>query len=145
MIFSYLFLFILLHNNPKTPEVVTEFHELSDKSSELDFIHKYENSTDPAHLGYVYSIQMKQAEYSFNPIKKLNLFRKNMSKINLLIEQNKNNPHLNYVRLVIQEKVPKLLRNSYFIEMDRKILSERMKRLDSTDYLNLYIKKHTSL
>ena len=142
---STLVFILLFSSNPKMPEVVSEFHELKNQTNELNFIRKYEKEEEATYLAYVYSIRMKQAEYSLNPIKKLRLFKQNLSKINLLIEKNSENPHLRYVRLVIQEKVPKILQNSEFIKADKEILSKKLKDSDSTNYLNFYIKKYTSL
>ena len=143
----YLFLFSLLlcDINTDLKQVVKEYHELTGEESQLSFIKKYHKSTDPSVQGYVTSISMKQAEYSFNPFLKLKLFEKNKNKLNSLIENNITNIHLRYVRLLIQENIPFFLSYHDSINEDKLILQNILEVKDETDYLDEFIRKHTSL
>ena len=124
---------------------VSEFHELDSKTKEEAFIAKYKSSNEPSILGYVYAIEMKQIEYSYNPITKIKDFNTIKVKLNALITKFPTNVHLRYIRLVIQEKTPSILGYKNFIEEDKKILNEKLKIKDETDYLDTYIYKNTSL
>ena len=124
---------------------VSEFHELDSKTKEEAFIAKYKSSNEASILGYVYAIEMKQIEYSYNPITKIKDFNTIKVKLNALVTKFPTNVHLRYIRLVIQEKTPSILGYKNFIEEDKKILNEKLKIKDETDYLDTYIYKNTSL
>ena len=126
-------------------EVVNEFHELSTEDEEVVFIDKYKNNTNPSITGYVIAMEMKQAEYVFNPAAKLKIFKKSKNNLNVLIEENPNDVHLRYIRLVLQENTPGILGYNDFIEEDKLFLKNKMTIVDDSDYLDLYINKNTSL
>jgi len=124
---------------------VLEYHNITNKNNELAFIKKYKNSTKVNIQAYVVSLEMKQAEYKVMPWQKLSVFNKGKQKLEQLISKNKNNAHLRYVRLVIQEQLPKVLNYNSEIKNDKQFLSELLKIKDSTDFLDPYIKTYTTL
>lgn len=126
-------------------EVVKEFHELNTEDAEVVFIDKYKDSSNPSITGYVIAMEMKQAEYIFNPVTKLKIFKKNKNNLNVLIEENPNDVHLRYIRLVLQENTPGILGYNDFIEEDKLFLKNKMTIVDDSDYLDLYINNNTSL
>lgn len=142
MYFLYVLLFLFQNNTPKH---VIEYHSITNKNSELAFINKYKSSTKVSVQAYVISLEMKQAEYKLFPWQKLKIFNKGKQKLEQLIIENEKNADLRYIRLVIQEQLPKLLNYSSEIENDKLFLSELLKIKDSTDYLDPYIKNNTTL
>jgi hypothetical protein len=138
-------IFLTFFTTSNVSEVVKEYHELKTKTSEFVFIKKYKQSLDPSVLAYLYAIEMKQAKYCGNPLKKLKIFNTIKKKLITLIEENPNNIHLRYIRLVLQEKTPSLLGFNKKIEEDKSFLKEKLKIVDESDYLDFYIQKNTSL
>ncbi|HFS67906.1 MAG TPA: hypothetical protein ENK67_06800 [Flavobacteriia bacterium] len=137
-------IFIIFNSNP-TPNFIKEFNNLKGEKSDLIFIKKYENSTKICVEAYVVAVKMRQAKYKWNPIKKMAILNKYKNQLDSLIVQYPKNIHLRYVRLLIQEKAPKILGYNKNITEDKKILQIEMKQKDSTDYLDKYIFKNTSL
>jgi hypothetical protein len=140
-----LFLLLLCLSVLDIQAVVNEFHELSTKESELIFIDTHKELTNPSVLAYVYAIEMRQAEYKINPIIKLNIFNKTKKKLNQLIINNPDNIHLRYIRLMLQEKAPSILGYTNFIDEDKFYIKEKLKLIDDSDYLDIFIYKNTSL
>ncbi len=144
---AYILAFSLsfMTSNTDIISLVEDYHQIKTKEAELNFIHKHGKSEDPSVLAYVVSLSMKQAEYSYNPYRKLQIFNANRKRLNQLIEQNADNINLRYVRLVAQENAPGFLGYNDFINEDKIFLSKKLSIKDSTDYLDPYIKANTSL
>ncbi|MFT5250078.1 MAG: hypothetical protein ACI93P_001813 [bacterium] len=140
-----LILFQLITGSTDIREVVKEFHDLKTEKSEIQFIEKYKQSLDPSVLAYVVSVAMKQAEYSYNPYYKIKIFKTNKKKLNTLLNSNKSNIHLRYVRLVAQENAPSILGYDDYIMEDKAFLKKKLDQKDKIDYLDKYIKANTSL
>lgn len=138
-------LFFNMQNQKRTPDFVKEYHEVSTEKEELSFINKYKNSKEVEVIAFVVSLQMKQAKYKTFPWSKLAVFNKEKKKLNALIETYPNNVHLIYVRLVIQENTPEILGYNKNIEEDKSFLKLMLKKKDSSDYLDSFIIKNTSL
>ncbi|MGB2127835.1 MAG: hypothetical protein ACPHXR_00020 [Flavicella sp.] len=143
MIFLSLFFSILIPNQ-SIDEVVVSFHELADRASETEFINTYKDSQNPNILGYVYALEMKQSEYSFNPYVKVRNFILVKKKLNQLIYKNPNSIHLRYIRLLLQENTPKFLGYNGSIEEDKRYLTKILLKKDNNN-LSQYIYKNTSL
>ncbi|MFT4848274.1 MAG: hypothetical protein ACI83B_000803 [Sediminicola sp.] len=138
-------IFSLFMISPNIKEVVDEFHNLKTKESEAVFVENYTLSSQPSILAYVCALEMKKAEYSFNPISKLIIFKRTRKKLDSLIQSNPTDVHLRYIRLVLQEKAPSVLGYNDNIEEDKVFLTNKLEILDHSDYLDLYIRKNTSL
>jgi hypothetical protein len=137
--------FLLLWPSTDIQEVVKEFHALKTEEAEIEFIKKYQHSTNPSVLAYAVSIEMKQAEYSYNPLYSIKVFKTNKQRLNELIALHDSNIHLRYVRLLAQLNAPTILGYNDFIEADKAFLKEKLAVKDETDYLDKYIKANTSL
>ena len=140
-----LILLLAFDCNPDIKQVVQEYHQLENEASEISFIHKYHESKDASVMAYVTSIAMKQAEYSPNPLRKLQLFQENKTILNGLIDTHRTNIHLRYVRLLSQENTPSFLGYNEHIEEDKLILRNILEVEDETDYLDYFIRANTSL
>ena len=137
---------LLNQQNQKTiPDFVQDFHEVSSKKEELIYIDTYYKSKNVDVKAYVVSLQMKQAQYKTFPWSKLSVFNKEKNKLNQLIKVYPNNIHLRYIRLVIQESTPKILGYNKNIKEDKLFLKLMLKKKDSSDYLDKFIIKNTSL
>ncbi|WP_431165245.1 hypothetical protein [Tenacibaculum halocynthiae] len=141
----FAFLLFIVFNFDNIPDYVQSYHKATTKEQEVEFINKYKNSSKINIIAYVVSLEMKQAKYKFFPWKKLSIFNKGKKKLEGLIRDNPDNVDLRYVRLVIQENVPSLLNYKSNITEDKLFLSKIMKIKDTSDYLDFYIKKNTSL
>jgi hypothetical protein len=141
----YIILLLAFDFNPDVKEVVQEYHELTNEVSEISFIDKYHGSKDASVMAYVTSIAMKQAEYSPNPVRKLQLFQENKKILNQLIDTHQTNIHLRYVRLLSQENAPIFLGYNENITEDKLILKNILDVEDETDYLDYFIRANTSL
>ncbi|MFT5723412.1 MAG: hypothetical protein ACI9JN_000525 [Bacteroidia bacterium] len=141
---SLLTLFILI-STPNITGVVKEFHTLDTKDAEIAFIKTYGLSSQSAVLGYVCAIEMKQAEYSYNPVSKLKIFNRSKAKLDLLVGSNPTDVHLRYIRLVLQEQTPALLNYTDHIVEDKTFLTNVLEVTDDSDFLDEYIRKNTSL
>jgi hypothetical protein len=145
MTFIYLILLLSFDFNSDVKQVALEYHKLENEASEISFIHKYHGSQDASVMAYVTSIAMKQAEYSPNPLRKLQLFQENKTILNELIDKHRSNIHLRYVRLLAQENTPDFLGYNEYIEEDKLILKNILDVEDETDYLDYFIRANTSL
>ena len=86
MIFKILYLTtILFYCEPTTYDVVEEFHKLDNKLDEMQFINNHAQNPDPSVVAYVLSVSMKQADYEFNPYRKLKIFQTNNVVILILV------------------------------------------------------------
>lgn len=138
-------LFIVFLSSTNIKEVVEEFHHLETRESEDTFVQNYTLSSKPSILAYVCAVEMKQAKYGHNPVKKLRIFKHTKKKLDSLIQSHPSDIHLRYVRLVLQEKTPGLLGYNDYIEEDKIFLRNKLEILDDSDYLDLYIYNNTSL
>ena len=102
-------------------------------------------NSEPSVLAYVCALEMKQAEYNYNPISKLNIFNRSKKKLDALIELNPTNVHLRYIRFVLQEKTPGILGYKDNLEEDKIFLMHKLEVSDDSDFLDNYIYNNTSL
>ncbi|CAM1360044.1 conserved protein of unknown function [Tenacibaculum soleae] len=145
MNFCFLFILYFFSAQNQVPAFVESYHKVSTKEEELRYIKTYQQNNNVDVQAYIISLQMKQAKYKIFPWSKLNVFNKEKEKLNQLIKTHPNNIHLRYVRLVIQEKTPKILGYNKKIQEDKSFLKLMLKKKDSSDYLDKFIIKNTSL
>ena len=125
--------------------VMNEFHSLKSEKEENLFIVKYKNDNSVSVQAYLCAVEMKQAEYAFNPMTKFKIFNKAKRKLNLLIETNPKNIDLRYIRLLLQESTPSILRYNDTIEEDKIFLKKIIEAKKISKQLETYIYKNTSL
>lgn len=144
MINAFLFLWITNWVSPPEPNFVVEFHTLENKQDEERFIELYKDSSIDA-SAYIIALQMKKAEYTILPWRKWTIFHSQKKRLDQLIISHPQNVHFRYIRLVLQEHSPAFLGYNVHIEEDKNFLLNKMEQTDSTDYMDTYIKQHTSL
>lgn len=138
-------LFFYLSLVTSSENIMEEFHLLSSEKDEKLFVEKYKNDTSPTIQGYVCAVEMKQAEYVFNPITKLKIFNTSKKKLDSLVFENPTNLDLRYIRLLLQERTPSILGYNDFIKEDKNILKTKIEsRQVSEEFIN-YIYRNTSL
>lgn len=125
--------------------LLNDFHNIKTESEEKAFIKKYGVKSSATYQAYVCSMEMKQAEHAFSPIKKLNIFNDSKDKLEKLILQNPENIHLRYIRYLVQSNAPSFLAYDDSLEEDREILKNYIKTNSSEDTLSKYIKIKCSL
>jgi hypothetical protein len=141
-LFAVLFLFM---GFSEAQIVMEEFHQLKSEIEEAVFITKYRKETCISVQAYVCAVEMKQAEYVFNPFTKLKIFKKTKRKLNLLIDTNPKNIDLRYIRLLLQERTPSILRYNDTIEEDKAFLLKKIDTKGIYKELQVYIYNNTSL
>ncbi len=122
---------------------VKEYHNLNGQEEEEAFILRYNNKNEN-YQAYVVALQLKKAEYTALPWKKLSIFNKGKKRLNALIAKHPNNIHLRYIRLFIQEHVPSILGYNDCIKEDKTFIQQLLDS-NQNNYLHHYISKHTSL
>lgn len=143
---NFLLIVLLLISSLRSePLFVKEFHELVSKQEEIEYINKYTNSNNVTVAGYVTCVKIRQAKYKLVPWVKLAIFNKEKLKLELLIKRSPNNLHLRYLRLVVQESIPEILNYKSNIKNDKLFIENFLSVCDTTDYLDKYILKNTSL
>ena len=145
MKFFVLLCFLSVNLFGQIPDYIKEYHQINSKKEEQNFIKFYKESSDVSIQAYVISLELKQASYKFFPWDKLRIFNKGKDRLENLIKKHPNNIDLRYMRLVIQEKTPSILRYKSSIVADKLFLKEILKIKDTSDYLDNYILKNTSL
>ena len=134
-----------MFSTPELNEVIDQFHNLDDEAKESLFIEKYETSKDVSIQGYIAVLEMKKAQYVFNPFSKLRIFKQSKKKLNSLIEENPKNVHLRYIRLMVEERTPAFLGYNTNIEEDKKFLVNVLSLEDESDFMDSLIYKNTAL
>ncbi|MGB1295673.1 MAG: hypothetical protein ACPG6V_09345 [Flavobacteriales bacterium] len=142
----YSLCFLLMNNQmvKSQEDVVSEFHAIQHKENEQIFIETYKNKSIDAQA-YVLALEMKKAEYTILPWKKLDIFNTKKKEINALIAKYPENIHLRYMRLYLQENTPKILGYTTNIKEDKAFLKKKLETEDPSDYMDTYIKQNTSL
>ncbi len=125
--------------------VVDEFHALVTQVQEKAFLNKYISSKEPSVIAYCYAVQIKQAEYTSNPFKKLSIFNIYKNKLDQLIAIYPQEMNLRYVRLVIQEKSPSFLGYKNNIPTDKLTLQQAIRNKVIADSFAKLIIQNTSL
>lgn len=144
MKYAFLFLWITNWVSPPEPHFVIDFHALENKQDEERYIELYKDSHIDA-SAYIIALEMKKAEYTILPWRKWTIFHSQKKRLDQLITSNPQNIHFRYIRLVLQEHSPAFLGYNMHIEEDKNFLLYKMQQTDSTDYMDSYIKQHTSL
>ncbi|WP_341227191.1 hypothetical protein [uncultured Arcticibacterium sp.] len=125
--------------------LLNDFHSIKSETEEKAFIKKYGVENSATYQAYVCSMEMKQAEHAFSPIRKLSIFNDSKDKLEKLISKNPENIHLRYIRYLVQSNAPSFLSYNDNLEVDRKMLKDYIKSNSSDDTLSKYIKIKCSL
>lgn len=82
--------------------------------------------------GYQSVIWFLKADYYINPFQKWKFFKKGKESLDFLIKKNPNNTELRFLRLTVQENIPKFLSYNN-ISKDRKFLNDQLKMISDQD------------
>jgi hypothetical protein len=126
-------------------EVLEDYHKLNSEKSELAFIKKYKNNKNITIMGYVCSMEMKQATYTYNPMRKLSIFKEEKANLESLIKKEPNNAHLRYIRYFVQLNTPSILNYNENLNEDKKLLANYLTNHPTNDLLSQFIKKNCQL
>jgi len=112
----------------------TDFYNaLSGESAEeIDkIITKLENEKkSPMVNAYLGALYMKKSGFLRVPAEKLELFRKGQQMLDHEIELQPQNTEMRFVRLIMQEKSPKMLKYNSNIQEDKAIILKNFSKLD---------------
>ena len=87
----------------------------------IDKIQKANESTDQ--MAYLGTLKMKKAEYLKTPKDKLAVFKEGKGLLEMAITKNNKNAEYRFLRLIIQENAPKVLKYNTNIKEDAKFIS----------------------
>lgn len=101
-------------------ETIRKNYQLAPEDKELcrEMIVMLQNHDDPVYMAYLGAFQAIWAKHVFNPIEKLETFRKGKKNIESAIEASSPNVEIRALRLSIQVNAPKFLGYSSNIEED---------------------------
>lgn len=98
---------------------------------EADFHLKLlENEKSPESKAYYAAMLFMKAKYVKFPLSKYNYFKKGKSALDQLIQQNKSNVELRYLRFVFQNELPDFLNYHNYIEEDFSTIIKGMEKSD---------------
>jgi hypothetical protein len=80
------------------------------------------DNSDAIFVCYKGASQMLDAKYAFNPITKLNRFKKGKTMIEKAINKDPNHLEMRFIRFSIQTNLPSFLGYNNWIESDKKLL-----------------------
>ena len=96
---------------------------------EADFHLKLlENEKSPEAKGYYASMLFMKAKYVKFPLSKYNNFKKGKSELDQLIQENKSNVELRYLRFVFQNELPALLNYNDNIAEDFSVIQKGIEK-----------------
>ncbi len=84
------------------------------------------NSHDPIAQAYAAGAEMASAQYKFSPVSKLSVFQSGKAKLEKLVEANRQNPEIRFIRYTIQLKCPAMLGYNKELKTDRTFLLGEM-------------------
>jgi hypothetical protein len=83
-------------------------------------------SDNPTVLAYAAGAEMASAQYKFSPVSKLSAFNSGKSKLEQLIEANRENPEIRFIRYSVQLKCPSILGYTKERKADRAFILAEM-------------------
>jgi hypothetical protein len=93
----------------------------------------YKDSKDATVKGYQSVIWFLWADFYLNPIKKWKCFNIGKEKLDQLIESHADNPELRFLRLTIQDNVPKFLGYNGDIKEDKEFIHNNLSKILDKD------------
>ncbi len=91
------------------------------------------NSNSPTVLAYAAGAEMASAQYKFSPVSKLTAFKSGKSKLEKIVDANRKNPEIRFIRYTIQLKCPSVLGYTKELKSDRAFLLTEMPFLRKND------------
>lgn len=91
------------------------------------------NSNSPTVLAYAAGAEMASAQYKFSPVSKLAAFKSGKAKLEKIVDANRENPEIRFIRYTIQLKCPSVLGYTKELKSDRAFLLTEMPFLRKND------------
>ncbi|MEC5156718.1 hypothetical protein [Chryseobacterium sp. MP_3.2] len=112
---------------------------LIDKSSTA-----FTKTKQPIYAGFMAIGQFFMAKHAFSPFKKMSYFNEGKKNLDNAIIKDPKNAEIRLLRLITQEKAPKLLGYSKNISEDKRIITSEYTKIED-EALKLYIKNYLNL
>ena len=112
------FISLLLTTCQELNECRSDYNGIDTETKLEAFLKKYEKSDCKTLTPYLASATMMKAQYSLNPVKKLNFFNKGKSSLEAYIKKHPLSVDARYVRIMIQSTIPKFLNYNSDIKND---------------------------
>jgi len=130
-----------LFSNEKVPMVkirtlLIQAAESKKANKELQALLEACNPKDPLINGYKGASVMIEAKHMFNPLARWNKFKQGKALIENAIKADAANYELRYLRFAIQTNIPPVLGYSAEIDLDKKLLIDRLRKVNDTDLRN---------
>ena len=98
-----------------------------------EYLELHKDNKEASIQGYHSVIWFLWADYYFNPFKKWNCFLKGKDKLEHLINNYSNNIELRFLRLTIQENLPKILGYNENINEDKTFINKNLHLVSDQD------------
>lgn len=112
---------------------------LIDKSSTA-----FTKTKKPIYAGFMAIGQFFMAKHTFSPFKKMSYFNEGKKNLDNAIIKDPKNAEIRLLRLITQEKAPKLLGYTKNISEDKRVITSEYKKIED-EALKLYIKNYLNL
>ncbi len=97
----------------------------------IEMLRLKENEITSIELAYLGALQTIWANHVFNPISKLNTFKKGKKNIEQAIKQDSENTEIRFIRLSIQKNAPSLLGYNLNIKEDTEFIKNNRSQISS--------------
>lgn len=147
------FLFIFLVSNVMVAQNLPEFRTLLQKAETSEnstkiLIQKsedaYSTTKSPIYSAFLATGQFLMAKHAFSPLKKMSYFNEGRKNLDGAIQKDPKNTEIRLMRLITQEKAPKMLGYTKNIKEDRRIIMNEYRNIEDAG-LKLYIKNYLNL
>lgn len=104
----------------------------------------YTKTKAPIYGAFLATGQFLMAKHVFSPFKKISYFNEGKKNLEEAISDDPKNVEIRLMRLITQEKAPKMLGYTKNITEDRRIIAKDYRTIEDAD-LKLYIKNYLNL
>ena len=104
----------------------------------------FNKTKQPIYAGFMAIGQFFMAKHAFSPFKKMSYFNEGKKNLDNAIIKDPKNAEIRLLRLITQEKAPKLLGYTKNISEDKKVITSEYKKIED-EALKLYIKNYLNL
>ena len=104
----------------------------------------HKNTNEPIFRGFLAVGNFFMAKHVFSPFKKMSYFNEGKKIMDNAVKNDPKNPEIRLMRLITQEKAPKILGYSKNIADDKKVILDEYQNIQDSE-LKLYIKNYLKL
>jgi hypothetical protein len=124
------------------PSIRSAYHEIDSEQQLEEFIQQLKKIDCEEAQPYLASSIMQKAEYAFLPTSKLKFFIRGKGLLERFIQTNPNNLEARYVRVLVQRKIPSILRYKDNIKMDIEFIKSHLNNSKlPSDYQEVILSK----